>query len=90
MDPTLVVKCLVRATTLADGKRAFILCGVAIPDREMPTDPRDELWVARLAIVEVHKYVNVHNISFSPEDFLEGKDDCMDPKRWAPKEPRAE
>ena len=60
---------------MKNGQQAFILCGTALPDN-FPVDSikdSDEVWCARLAVVEVAKYEQSSRDGFNgtPEDFLE-------------------
>jgi len=78
-------KVLVRRSKDNNGRDCLVLCGVFFPTNEPIEnfDERDELWAVRLVVTDVKKFVNVHTVHFSPEDFLEG--DMMDVNRWQPK-----
>lgn len=73
---TFVGKFLVRKSTNTAGQTVLVLTGGAIPDnfKLSEVSDQDEIWVARLGLVEVNKYVpkNKGSTGFngSPEDFL--------------------
>lgn len=67
-------KFLIRKCTMENGKKAVIICGVALPmDGNLDSvSDMDEFWLAGLSVTEAEKYLPVNKQGFqgSPEDFL--------------------
>lgn len=82
---TFVGKFLIRRVKQNNGVDAFVICGSAIPDNFQVTDIKDndEMWVARLGILDINKYeqASAGSTGFhgSPEDFLAQMPDTKSP-----------
>jgi hypothetical protein len=78
----IIGKFLARKAQGKDGKQYLTLTGVLPMPAGIEIDDHDEMWVAKMLISEIRKYVNVHNMTFSPEDFLENAQGSQDVKNW--------
>lgn len=76
-------KCLVRKVETRNGDDAIMLCGTFFPKTKIEIDG-DEMWVCDVLVNSGIKFSEPHNISFSPEEFLEGY--CQSPGDWNKKE----
>lgn len=88
---TFVGKFLVRRAKNDNGQEVLILSGMAIPDT-FPIDSinnNDEIWGARLAIIDVVKYVrsDPKSVGFngSPDDFITQSPNVRDTSEWKQK-----
>lgn len=83
---TLTGKFLIRRSTTSDGKPILVIAGSAFPDCQIEEfDTRDEMWGAKLLVVESARFVNSNKLSFSPEDFLENQSGEASKKNWTRK-----
>lgn len=83
---TLTGKFLIRRSMTTDGKPILVIAGSAFPDCPIEEfDKRDEMWGAKLLVVESARFVNTNELSFSPEDFLENESEEASKKNWTRK-----
>ena len=73
---TITGKFLIRRSKMKNGKEALVITGVALPDN-FPCESvkeNDEVWVARLGVMDIQKYEQKspesNGYKGSPENFL--------------------
>jgi len=77
-----------RVNTCKDTQKPMlIVCGWLIPqDDDLKVNIADEMWLVDMTINDVRKYVNINNLNFSPEDFLENVNNVQSASLWEKKE----
>jgi len=83
---TFTGKFLIRRSRTDDGKQILLIAGSAFPDCSVEEfDDRDEMWGAKLMVIDSVRFVNTKNMMFSPEDFLENSSGEASTQNWTRK-----